>query len=307
MTARSRVKLVYDWRDLRIFVAVAREGSTLAASRRLGMNQTTVARRIAALESTVRLQLFEKLQRGYRLTKHGAELLPYAERVQKEAEGFLDVAVGRARRVYGEIRVTTNEPLANLFLTPALPDLMAEYPELKIQMVVEDRYLDVGRGEADVAIRSGTRPSDPDLVVRTIAKGAWSFYCSRSYAERNGAPTSLEELRHHELLGVEGSIAVAPALQFIAQDGASRFKSYSNHLTNHMVAIKSGLGVGPLPCLIGDAEEGLIRCFPPPTEFDADILLITRAELRNLPHMRAFSEFVVSRIAALRPRLSGCS
>jgi DNA-binding transcriptional LysR family regulator len=305
-SAYAQNKGMYDWGDLRVFVAVARDGSTLGAAHNLGMNQTTVARRVAALEKALGICLFEKLQSGYRLTAIGAELLPLAERVESDAVTLARFAAQRSRSLAGTIRVTTNEPLANLFLTPALGEFGELYPAIRIQMIVTDNFLDIARSEADVAVRAGRRPTEAGLVVRKIATAAWSFYCGTAYAARHGVPGSLDDLDGHSLLGGEGALAKAPAMRSaVERVGPERFHSYSNSLTNHLVAIRAGLGVGPLPCIIADIDPALVRCFPPPPEFDGEVMLVTRSDLKDVPHIRAFTEFVAGRIVAMRPRLAG--
>jgi DNA-binding transcriptional LysR family regulator len=302
MVQKSRM---FDWGDLRIFVAVAREGSTLAAAKALDMNQTTVARRIVALESALGVVLFDKLQSGYRLSAAGEELLPIAARMGQDAERLAGLAAQQGRRLCGTIRVTTNEPVANLFLTPALPELARLYPDICIQLIITDDRLDLTAGEADVAIRAGRRPTESGLVIRTLAVAAWSFYCSRDYAARRGTPADITDLRDHLLLGGVGNLANAPFMTFLAEHVGESFHSYSNSLTNHVVAIRAGLGVGALPCLVGDSDPELIRCVPPIEELGGEVMLVTRAELKDLPHIRAFNDFVATRIAAMRARIAG--
>ncbi|MFN3946027.1 MAG: LysR family transcriptional regulator [Allosphingosinicella sp.] len=296
---------VYDWGDLRVFVAVARQGSTLAAAHDLAMNQTTVARRVAALEKALGVCLFEKLQSGYRLTSIGRELLPWAQKVEQEAETIARLALQHSRSIAGTIRVTTNEPLANFFLTPALVELGELYPAVAIQLIIEDRHFDLMRGEADVAIRAGVRPTEAGLVIRSLGTAGWSFYCSHAYAERRGVPASFDELAGHSLLGGEGRLALAPAMRAIDALPGATMVSRSNSLTNQIVGVRAGLGIGPLPCLLGDGDPELVRCFDPPEEFSGEVMLITRADLKDVPHIRAFNEFVAARMGALRHRMAG--
>lgn len=299
-------KLMYDWGDLRVFLAVARSGSTLAAARVLRVNQTTAARRVAALEEALGVQLFERHPAGYRLTEVGETIRASAERVETEAETVRRLAAQHGRRLSGAIRVTTNESLANMLLTPCLAEFAELYPDIQVQVIVDDRKLDLSRGEADVAIRAGSRPTDPDLLVRKLMVASWSFYCSTRYAERRDVPASGEELNGHTLVGGEGGLAAAPAMIWMeAHTPDSVIASRSNSLTNLLVAIRAGIGVGPLPCVEGDQAPDLIRCFPPPPEFDADVLLVTRGDMRDLPRVRAFNDFIAARAGALRHQLTG--
>src|SRR5687767_4571877 len=123
-----------DWNDLRYFLAVARGGSTLAASRALRVSQTTVARRVAALEEAVKLTLFEKRQAGYALTPEGVELLAHAEAVESAAQGFDSAALASTRDLSGNVRVTTEEIFAVTLLAPILRELHEVHPEIMIEL-----------------------------------------------------------------------------------------------------------------------------------------------------------------------------
>lgn len=150
---------MFDWNDLRYFLAVARTGSTLGASRALAVNPTTVARRIAELERAIGMKLFDKRQTGYALTEAGAELRATAERVELEATAFAEGVAAIGRRISGVIRVTTNEGLANGVMAPALSAFRRLHPDVRIDLIVDERRLDLARGAADVALRTGSRPT----------------------------------------------------------------------------------------------------------------------------------------------------
>src|SRR5215471_1809041 len=143
-----------DWNDLRYFLAVAREGSTLAAGRTLRVSQTTVARRIAALEEALGIPLFDKRQAGYALTPAGEELLPLAARVELEALQFADAAGARTRQLTGTVRLTTEEVYLIALLAPLLRELHDRHPEILIEVDTSQSVRDLGGGEADVALRS---------------------------------------------------------------------------------------------------------------------------------------------------------
>jgi len=298
---------VYNWDDLRVFIAVARHGSTLVASRLLGISQTTVARRLDRLERHLQIKLFDRLQTGCQLTASGSELLPFAERLESEAEVFGLRAGQRTRGLSGVVRVTTNEVFANLILTPALAEFAQLYPNVRVQLIVTNEILDLVRGDADVAIRAGVRPTQDGLVVRKLGMSSWAFYCAQGYASARGCPDSLEALNDHGLIAGEGEIANAPAIRWIL-DNCPRgaIQSYSNSLSNLLVAVQSGLGIGPLPIIVGDRHEDLRRCFAPPRQFDGEVLLVSRADLRDLPTVRAFKEFIAPRMIGWRRWLVDC-
>lgn len=295
---------MYDWNDLRHFLAVARTGSTLAAGKALGVNATTVTRRIAALEAALDARLFDRLQQGYRLTELGAEFLPYAERVEAEAHAFQQAVAQRGRAQGGVVRVTTNEAFANMVLTPCLGELAELYPWIRIEVAVSDRHLDLARGEADVALRAGA-PSQAGVVGRKLCDLRWSVYASTAYVERRGCPTSPEDLAGHAVIGADGALADAPAMTWMRERaGGAESPSRSNSLSNLLVAVKAGLGVAPLPCMMGDSQPDLLRCLPPIADLDSELWLITREPLKDLAHVRTFNTFIAGRIASIRHLLA---
>jgi DNA-binding transcriptional LysR family regulator len=290
-----------DWSDLRHFLAVARTGSTLAAARHLGVNQTTCARRITALEEELGLTLFERGREGYRLLEQGRSLLLAAERVEAEIKAFLDQAAGNGRRLSGTIRVTTNEPLANIVVARAVSDYRSAFPSVNIELLIGDQRLDIARGEADVALRVGTKPTDPVLVARQLGVAGWAAYCSHNYAEQHGRPTSVEELPAHTLVSLDH--AHADWLLFAGVPDA-RAVCRSNSIPNLNAMVKAGLGVGGLPCIVGDLEPELVRCFAV-SSMAPPVWLVFHERNRSEPHVRSFLDFLSSHVLAKRALLAG--
>src|SRR5689334_3320472 len=194
-----------DWNDLKYFLAVARNGSTLAAARRLRVSQTTVARRIAALEGAIGFPLFDKKQAGYALTPIGTELFGRAEQVERSAEGFAEAAAAQSRDLSGSVKITTEEIYAITLLAPLLAELHQKHPEIRIELDTSQTVRDLGAGEADISLRSTDKVEQPAGVVgRRLCIDDWTLYCSRAYAAEHGAPRRVEELRHHPIIGGGG-------------------------------------------------------------------------------------------------------
>src|SRR5947207_9135122 len=195
---------MFDWNDLRYFLAVARHRSTIAAGKSLGLSQSTVHRRVSELERRLGRQLIARHPTGYRLTEFGDALLPYAERVEAAA-GDLELRVkDTCRELSGVIRVTCPEPIVYRMTKSSLIDRFhARHPALRVEFVTSDRYLDLSKGEVDVAFRSGD--TDDELVGRKIADSIWAVYASRSYVERHGQPARVEDLSLHPLVGFDES------------------------------------------------------------------------------------------------------
>src|SRR5438128_2783727 len=207
---------MFDWNDLRYFLAVARHHSTIAAGKSLGQSQSTVQRRVVELERRIGRQLMARHPAGYRLTEFGEALLPYAERVEA-AVGDLELrARDTARELSGVIRVTCPEPIVYRMTKSSLIDRFhARHLGLRIEFVTSDRYLDLAKGEADVAFRSGD--TDDELVGRKIADSIWAVYASRAYIERHGKPERVEDLSRHALVCFDESLSAHRASKWLAQ------------------------------------------------------------------------------------------
>ena len=297
---------MYEWGDLRIFLAVARAGSALAAAHDLGINQSTVSRRIQALEHALDLTLFDRQNRGHTLTEHGKALLVSAQQV---ANSIADVqsAAERLRRVMsGVVRVTAPEAIANAFIIPIAAEFQQLHPEVRVEQVAADARLDIVHGEADVAFRASSHPDDPRLVARRLPDVAWSVYCSKNYAKAHGYPSDIGKLAQHPIIEIEGAMRALPGYQwFISHADTARTVSRSNTVPNMNAVLRSGLGVGMLPCFVGDAEPDLIRCFDPPPELCGECWLLTSQEARTSPQVRAFIDFAVPRIYAQKHIFAG--
>ena len=170
---------MFDWNDLRFFLAVARTGSTLAASKSLNVAQATVSRRITMLEEGLGTALFLRSPSGYTLSVRGAAMLPHAEAVQREVEALQISVAAEGRRLSGTVRLTTVESAANMWLMPAIASFRAKHPAVMAEIIVDDRALDIARGEADIAIRFGNPPQDDSLVIRRIVELHESGYVQR--------------------------------------------------------------------------------------------------------------------------------
>jgi DNA-binding transcriptional LysR family regulator len=286
---------MYDWGDLKVFIAVARAGSTLAAARELRVNQTTVARRVAALESALGARLFDRHQDGYRLSECGKQILAQAERVEVEADTLGRLVAQRKRDLTGVLRVTTPEIFANFWLTPWLAAFMDLYPEIQVEVVATDQRLDLMRGEADVAVRAGAMPTDPGLVVRRISDYHWTMCCSKAYAEKYGVPSSGEELNDHFLIGSDGPLAKLAPHSWLAQNAPrAKRRSTCSSVANMIAAVKAGHGVGFVPNTVLTVETDLVECFPLPGCKYSFYIVMPEA-MRDQPRVRVFCDFLIER------------
>jgi DNA-binding transcriptional LysR family regulator len=297
--------MTFAWDDLRHFLAFARTGGMHAAAKALGVNQSTVQRRIAELEERVGRRLIERHLGGYRLTALGQELLPAAEGVEAAVGVFERHLAASDKDLTGTVRVTCGTIVAAcLQRTPLIDAFHARYPGLRIELVITDRMVDLSKGEADVAIRAG-EPKDEALVRRKIADASWSIYASHAYLERNGRPDNPKDLTGHFIIDCDNSVADYP--------GARWQRSVAHHATvvartDHwpgvILAVKAGVGLAAMLHFQGDSESELVRVID-----DIGLMtpyyLVMHRDMQQTPRVRAFADFVASEITSFRALLRG--
>jgi molybdate transport repressor ModE-like protein len=286
-----------QWDDLQYALAIARAGSASRAAGLLGVNQTTVLRRLDALEAVVGTPIFERRRSGQTLTVVGRIVVDAAERIEQEAEALKNAIAAQQRSLSGTVRVTTSDTLAMRLVTPCLRTFYAQYPGVTVELIITDKQLDIARGEADVALRANSRPQGAGIVARRLPDVGWTIYCSRGYAAERGAPASRAAIPGHDIVGMEGQMGELPGSLWLAASAPGTvIRVRSNSLVNLVWDLKAGLGLGALPVLIGDHEPELIRCFAPPPELKAEIWLIVREAIKQQAHVRAFTDFLANHI-----------
>ncbi|MEO5972855.1 MAG: LysR family transcriptional regulator [Sphingomicrobium sp.] len=287
-----------DWNDLRYFLAVAGSGSTLAAGRALNVSQTTVARRIAALEAALAVQLFERRQAGYALTPDGEALLAQARRVESAASHFADSAASLSRDLSGTVKLSTEEIFAVTLLAPMLKELHERHPEILIELDTTQDIRDLGAGEADIALRSTAKQQAAGLVGRRLCTDEWTLYCSRDYAVRHGVPHTVDELRSHALVGGGGGLWRAYSVWIKELGLEDQVAMQHGSSTGLLSAVRSGFGIAVLPCIIADAEDDLIRCLPPRHNHGRVMWLLTHERVRHAARVRTVIDFLYERLIA---------
>lgn len=295
---------MFDWNDLKHFLAVARHGSTLAAARALGLSQSTVQRRLTELEGHIGRQLVKRHATGYRLTELGEQFRPHAERVEDAIAALERHLAASETELAGTIKVTCPEPLVYRIARSRLLDLFrARYPQLHVEFVMSDRYLDLSKGEADIAIRTGEM-ADEALVGRKISDSPWAVYASRSYVERHGKPENIGDLNRHSVIGFDGGLSDHRAARWLREVAPhAKMVARINSIPGLVYAVKSGLGLAPLPIALVDREIQVMRVLGPIPELATSWFLLTHPDLRRTPRVRAFFDFIIDRLDVVRPIL----
>lgn len=281
-----------DWNDLRYVLAIGRDGSLAQAASTLAVNHSTVFRRLNAIEAQLGVKLFDRLQGAYQATDAGLRVLAAAERIEAEAMSLDREITGSDRRLSGELRVSSSETLAFSALTLEIATFRSHHPGIRIELVVDNRQVDLSRREADVALRAA-RPRQGDLYGRKLADIDWAVYGAHGYLAERGAPVQVADLKEHALIGWSSGttgIKTAAWLADIVPESTVVYRSSS--LINQMVAARSGIGLAVLPCYLAEPEEGLVRVMPPLEELTRELWLITHAALKRTARVRAFMEIV---------------
>lgn len=290
-----------DWNDLRLVLAVKRAASLTSAAKALGIDHSTVFRRLNALEDRLGVRLFERLPGGaYEATSAGARMAAAAERMEDETLALDRDITGRDSRPSGRLRVTSSETLAYRLLTRHLADFRKAQPGIVIELIIDNRVLSLSRREADIALRP-VRPREGDLWGRKLADVAWTLYGARTYLDASGgAISSLEAtLGHHPLIGWEEATVGIQAADWLNQQAPIEAFAYrTNSLVNQCLAAKAGIGLALLPCYLGDEDGDLARALPAPVpELAGELWIVTHADLKRTARVRAFFDIVGEALA----------
>ncbi|GAC1622852.1 MAG: LysR family transcriptional regulator [Nevskia sp.] len=291
-----------NWDDLRYVLAIAREGSLGAAAKALDVNHSSVYRRLAGFEKTLDTRLFERGRNGYRLTPQGEALADTARRIEAEALAVELQLIGTDLKLSGSIRVSTGEALGMFLLPPLLRSFSELYPDVQIELSLDNRMADLSRRDADVVVRATGNPPE-QLVGRRVGTIAFCSYASRAYLDQMGRDRPLQQ---HPWLGFDERLAsLAPARWLRAQAPDARHRFRFDSLAAMLEATRAGLGPAVLPCFMADARSDLERLGEPQSDADFGIWMLTHPDLRRSARIRAFTRDIGDRIVAAQARLAG--
>jgi DNA-binding transcriptional LysR family regulator len=291
-----------DWDKLRIFHAVADAGSLTHAGDTLHLSQSAVSRQIRALEESLNVTLFHRHARGLILTEQGELLFDATTAMVKR----LDATAARIRdsedEVFGELRVTTTTGFGTLWLAPRLAKLYRKYPALKIDMMLEERVLDLPMREADVAIRM-KEPSQADLIRRRLMNIKMRLYASPEYLAEHGTPETMEDFSAHRLICQHaGTPQVAAGALLVAQLLSHDIPSTLtvNNYFGVLQGVLNHVGIGVMPDYITEDFPHLVRVLPEVESNEVPVFLAYPEELRHSKRVAAFRDFVTEEISEFR-------
>jgi DNA-binding transcriptional LysR family regulator len=280
-----------NWDDARMFLAVARTGQILSASRRLGVNHATLSRRVSALEEALKTRLLVRRTNGCDLTAEGEVFLRAAERIETEMLAA-QASIGRIdTALAGTVRIGAPDGFGVSFLAPRLGRLTARHPELKIQLVPVPRSFSLSQREADIAITL-ERPEQGRLVSSKLTDYTLGLYASRDYLEENGTPETVDDLKAHRRIGYVEDLIFTASLNFTGEIMRSWDASFEiSSATGQTEAVRSGAGICILHDYIARQYDELVRLLPD-TSIRRAYWTTWHESARDLVRVRTVAEFV---------------
>lgn len=291
--------------DLMLFLAIVREGNMVAAGKRLGIDQSTVARRLTALERDLGARLFDRSSRGVSPTPAAFALQAHAERIESELLAASASVAARDDVVEGVVRLATTEMFGAYLVAPHVEALHRRHPRLTLELATQSRSTSLAKREADIAVML-TLPPRGRLIGRKLTDYRLGLYASLDYLERNGTPASMDDLHRHHFVSYIEELAGFPEMIALDQllPGASvRFRSTS--AAAQQAAVAAGMGIGMLHLFSAEQDERLVRLLPAEVESWRSYWVVMHADLQQLPRIRATIGFLEDAVADTRAGPSG--
>lgn len=293
-----------SWDDFRLIKAIAEARSLPGAAEKLGVNHSTVFRRLKHIEDALGPALFEKHRAGYTVTAAGEEIVALAGRLDDEITAVMRKLAGQEISPSGELRVTTNDTLLVHLLTPLFGKFREQCSDIRLDILIGNQALNLAKRDADVAIRASDNPPER-LIGRRAARIVWALY-GKAGEIRRGAEPGQTDFRDCDWISHGEQMGPLKIVKWLdARVPPERIVYKINTVLGLAEAVEAGIGIGFLPCFIADVRPSLERLGPPKPEFSTDLWLLTHPDLRNSPRVRVFLDFLAGEIAKLRKLIEG--
>ncbi len=283
---------MFDWDDLRVFLAVARMKRVAPAARALGIDATTIARRLGRLAAALDAQLFEQVGADRILTQRGTALLAHAENVEGATLAALADVKGERHSLHGHVRLSVAEGFGTWILAPALPAFHAEHPGIRLDLITASGFLNPSKREADMAVMLA-RPQRGDLHVQRLADYRLHLYASKAYLAARGAPPMRSALSEHALVGYVPEFLFSPELDYLDEVHTGLEASLrSSSIGIQKRLLTDGAGIGVLPDFMVKAEDQLVKILTDEVEIIRSFWLVTHSNLTKLARISAVSNLL---------------
>ncbi|SFI00259.1 DNA-binding transcriptional regulator, LysR family [Bosea sp. OK403] len=279
-----------DWEDIRHFLAVAECGTLSGAARKLKVDHATVSRRLAALEMALDTRLVDRLPRSCRLTAIGEAVRERALTMEASADGIARLAKAAHAPLVGRVAVSAPPVLVAPLLARHLARFHDEHPDIRLSLAAQGEQVSLSRREADVAVRL-VRPDEAGSVTRKIGAMPFGLYAHRSYGD-------LAAPERWQFIAFDQAFTDMPQQQWLLGIAGDRpIVCELNYISEHLIAVRAGVGVAGLPCFLGEADSDLVRIDRNAPSFSRDIWLVVHRDLRNSRPVRAVMDFVAQIVA----------
>ena len=289
-----------SWDDVRVFLAVARNGGMAAAAQTLNVNHTTIARRLSNLEAALKTRLALRTPAGVTLTPAGAEFMRFAERMESEALAADQHLRARDGKISGKVRLATREAFGQWLVCPKISVLRARYPDLVLELAPESRTFNLLKHDVDISV-TVTHPAQNRLIAQKLTDYRLGLFASREYLEREGPVKSVEDLKNRQVIWyVEDMVDMDVPRYFkdIVSTSGSAFRATS--ILAQYAATVSGVGLGILQLYQAGQDPALVRVLPNDVEETLSYWLSVHPDSRNLPNVRAVMDFLIEIIREKR-------
>lgn len=292
-----------NWDDVRIFLAVARSGRFVTAGQKLGMDHTTVARRISSLETSVGSRLLDRSPRGVTLTLEGKRLLGHAQRVEEEMLAAAEDVAHADERLAGPVRLATPAGLGTYIVAQHVGEFLSAYPEIELSLIPESKAFSLAQREADILIGLN-RPLHGNLVSQRLADYWLGLYASQDYLDSHPPINSVADLAAHSFVWSVSDLvdfSELKVLDHIARD--SRIALRSSSVTVQHTAVIAGLGIGLLHGFAAAQDPRLVAVLPDKVREMRTYWMTIHSNYRSLPRVRAVIEFLHDLVQRHKPHL----
>ena len=280
-----------NWDDHRYFLAIARERTVTAAGKALGVSQPTVSRRLDALESKLKVRLFDRTRHGYELTAVGMDLFNTVQRVEEDLAEADRKIFGKDEDLSGVLRITCTEILLMGYLSPFVWPFLKRHPGIEFSIACTQSLLSLSRGDADLALRFTPHPPDT-LIGRRLASSAYAIYAASDAA---GDRFKRANRGDWDWIGVHDEMLNRVLFESVLPDG--RFKHQADSMSAMQSMVRSGLGVTLLPCYVADKDPSLRRAEPDPVpDVSFDLWILYHPDVRRVSRIRLFADFIADAI-----------
>jgi DNA-binding transcriptional LysR family regulator len=293
-----------SWDDFRYVKAIADTRSLGGAAQLLGVNHSTVFRRLGQIEHQIGSRLFDRGRTGYTLTACGDDMVRLAERVAEDINAFERRVTGQDLRPSGELRVTANDMVLLHLLTDVLAKFRKAYPEIILDIVVSNALLNLSKRDADVAVRATYQPPESLNGLR-VGRIGWAVFGQKALA---GKPFDLvADPPRHDWVVFADPVAIARASKWLKEHAIDerRIVYKVNSMLGLAEAAAAGVGLALLPCFIGTMVPGLAQLCSPLPELEGELWLLTHPDLHNTARVRAFLDFCAAEMAERHALLEG--